>query len=233
MVTLDSPEVVELLSKMGFDWLFIDAEHAPFTRSSIQGLIRAAGDIPCLVRTASHDPKEIKNALDCGAAGVIVPQVNTRQQAEQIVSCAKYPPLGSRGVGLSRAHGYGQDFQGYINRANEESVVVIQVEHVDAVSNIDALLDVKHVDAIFVGPYDLSASMGKMGQVGDPEIKAAINQVRDACVEAKKTLGYFGVNAEAIQPYIASGFSLIVAGVDTLFVAKSAKSLLDELRSQT
>jgi len=230
MVTLDSPEVVEILVLLGFDWLFIDAEHAPFSASSIQNLIRAAGTTPCLVRTSSQNPSEIKNALDCGAAGVIVPQVNTKMEAEKIVSCAKYPPLGTRGVGISRAHGYGQNFQNYVDTANDETVVVVQVEHVGAVSNINDLLSVNGIDAIFIGPYDLSASMDKMGQVDNPDVTDAIERVSKRCKDQSMPLGYFGVNSSGIQNYIDEGFTLIVAGVDTLHLAKSAKAILTELR---
>jgi len=232
MVTMDSPEVVEILTEIGFDWLFIDAEHSPFSGPSIQNLIRAAGTTPSLVRTASQDPSEIKNALDAGAAGIIVPQVNSKIEAEQIVSSAKYPPMGTRGVGISRAHGYGQRFQEYVDRANDETIVVIQVEHIDAVSQIEELASVKGVDAIFIGPYDLSASMNKMGQVDDPEVKKAISKVREICQQVGMPLGYFGVSATGIQTYIDQGFSLIVAGVDTLHLAKSAKAFLAELRNE-
>ena len=231
MITLDSPEIVEIMARIGFDWLFIDAEHAPLSRSSIQNLIRAAGSTPCLVRTHSHDPVAIKSALDSGASGIIVPQVNSKKEAEQIVAASKYPPLGSRGVGLSRAHGYGQDFQQYIDTANNDIMVVIQVEHIDAVSKIDELLEVRGIDAIFLGPYDLSASMNLMGQVDDPKVEEAIAKVSSKCREASMPLGYFGVSATRIQKYINDGFNLIVAGVDSLHLAKSAQAILDELQN--
>ncbi len=230
MVTLDSPEIVELLASLDFEWLFIDGEHAPFSRDAIQRLVRAAGTTPCLVRTPSGEESHIKNVLDCGAAGVIVPMVNSASQARDVVAATKYPPLGKRGVGVSRAHGYGQKFQDYVDSANDETIVVVQAEHIEAVHNIESILKVPGIDCVLVGPYDLSASMGKIGQVDHEEVMDAINTIRDACLAVKMPLGYFGVSAAAIQPYIDQGFSLITAGVDTIHLAKSARVIIEELK---
>ena len=232
MVTLNSPEVSELLSQIGFDWLFIDAEHAPFTTRDIQSLLQSAGDTPCLIRLASGSEVEIKKALDIGAAGIIVPQVNTAKQAEQIVQMARYTPEGNRGVGIGRAHGYGLKFQEYIIRANEETVVIVQAEHIEAVNNIHSIAKVPGIDAVLVGPYDLSASLGKLGKVENPEVVAAIDKVTKVCLDAGIQLGIFGVSAEAVNPYVEKGYTLIVAGVDTLMLAKSAQALLKDLKNK-
>jgi 2-keto-3-deoxy-L-rhamnonate aldolase RhmA len=159
-----------------------------------------------------------------------VPQVNTAEQAANVVRFARYAPEGARGVGLARAHGYGLAFREYLSAANRDIAVIVQAEHERAVENIESIVRVPGVDAVLLGPYDLSASLGKMGQIDDPAVVAAIARVTDACIAAGMPLGYFGVTAAAVQPYIARGYTLIVAGVDTLYLANGAKALLGELR---
>jgi 4-hydroxy-2-oxoheptanedioate aldolase len=229
IVSLATPQVVEILVQAGFDWLFIDAEHAPLDDADIQLLIQTAGATPCLVRIPCLDEIAIKKALDAGAAGIIVPQVNTAEQAALAVSYAKYPPLGQRGVGISRAHGYGFGFKEYIDKANDELIVVVQAEHKIAVNNIDAIASTEGVDAIFVGPYDLSASLDKMGQLDDPGVIDAIDSVSQACLAAGVKLGVFGTTAEAVNPYIERGYTLIAASTDTLLLGQSARDLLQKL----
>lgn len=230
LISLPSPEVTEILAHAGFDWLFIDAEHGAFNPQQAQSLLQAAGDCPCVIRVPATDDIWIKKALDCGAAGIIVPQVHTAEQAGQIVRSAKYSPTGSRGVGIGRAHKYGMEFEDYIKKANRETAVILQAESRSAIDNIDSITAVKGVDAILIGPYDLSASLGKIGQVTDREVTQAINRVAQACKAADVRLGIFGVNAAAVKPWMKKGFTLITAGVDTLFFIKSAKEILAELR---
>jgi 2-dehydro-3-deoxyglucarate aldolase len=174
----------------------------------------------------------IKRVLDMGATGIIVPQVNTAQQAADVVRWAKYAPLGSRGVGLGRAHGYGMRFGEYIATANEQTVVMVQAEHAMAVQNIDAIVRVPGIDALQLGPYDLSASMGKMGQIDDPEVVAAIDKIMKAGLAAGLAIGCFGLSAESIRTYVDRGSNLICAGVDTMLLGKAAKELARELRAE-
>jgi 2-keto-3-deoxy-L-rhamnonate aldolase RhmA len=231
MVSQASPEMAELLADVGFDWLFIDAEHSPLNPAQIQGLMLGAGkDTPCLVRLPAAGDVPIKKALDSGAAGIIVPQINSAQATEEVVRLAKYAPQGQRGVGVGRAHGYGLGFQAYVDGANEEVTVVVQAEHIEAVNHIDEIVAVPGVDAVLVGPYDLSASLGKLGQVGDPEVRAAIDRVTGACLAAGVRLGIFGLTAAAVKPYIEVGYTLIVAGIDTVLLGQAATDLLAELK---
>ena len=233
VVTLCAPEIPELLPERGFDWLFIDTEHSPFDSREAQALLQAAGaGCPCLVRVPAGEEVWIKKALDIGAAGVIVPQVNSPEQAERIVRLCKYPPQGVRGVGIARAHRYGNRFQDYVEAANQQMTVVIQVESVDAIRNVDAIVSVPDIDAVLVGPYDLSASLGRVGQVGDPAVKEAITQVSESCRAAGVRLGAFGVDAEAVIPLIEQEFTLIAVGVDTLFLIKAAKDTLSKLANR-
>jgi 2-keto-3-deoxy-L-rhamnonate aldolase RhmA len=230
MVTLNCPEVAEILAGAGFDWLFIDAEHSTFEARDMQAMLQGAGTgMACVVRLSSGDEIAIKKALDVGAAGIIAPQVNTVEQAEAVARFAKYPPRGVRGVGIARAHGYGLKFRDYVNTANEGVAVIVQAEHIDSVDNIEAIVRVPGIDAVLVGPYDLSASLGKIGQVDHPDVRHAIHHVTQVCREAQVRLGIFGVSAESVKPYIEKGYTLIVGGVDTMLLGQAAKNILDEL----
>lgn len=231
LVSLNSPEVIEILIKAGFDWLFIDAEHSPLDAGSLQKLLQAAGPhFPCVIRVPDHSEMWIKRALDIGAAGIIVPQVNTAEQAKKIVGYAKYAPEGNRGVGLARAHGYGFEMEDYINQANDSIAVIVQAENILAVENIDAIAEIKGVDAVLIGPYDLSASMGKLGQVTDPEVAAAIDNVTSSCRERGVCLGIFGLSADAVENYVNRGFTLLTVGIDAVFLGNEAKNTVEKVR---
>jgi 2-keto-3-deoxy-L-rhamnonate aldolase RhmA len=231
MVTLSSPEVAEIMAEVGFDWLFVDGEHGVFEARELQAALQAAGvATPCVVRVPVAAEAPIKKALDVGAAGIIVPQVNSAEQAEQVVRLAKYAPAGARGVGIGRAHRYGLKLPEYLATANDSTAVIVQAEHADAVHNIESIVGVAGVDAVLIGPYDLSASLGRMGQVGHPDVVAAIDRIRDACLKGGVRVGIFGVSADAVRPYISKGFTLIVAGVDSILLGQAARRLLEQLR---
>ncbi len=230
MLTIPAPEVAEMISKCGFDWLFMDGEHGPLSTLDWQRMIQAvAGRCASVIRIASTAEIEVKKALDIGADGIIVPQVNTAEQARRIVEWCKYPPDGVRGVGLARAHGYGIDFADYVEHANESIAVIVQAEHIDAIHNIESIVAIEGIDAVFIGPYDLSASMGKLGQVDHHDVVDAIATVTDACQKAGVPLGYFGVSSASVQPYIDKGYKLICAGVDAGLLIGGARALLEEL----
>lgn len=231
MVTLPVPSIAEILAELGFDWLFVDGEHGPLETREILAILQAVGDrLACLVRVPGSEEAPIKKALDLGAEGIIVPQVNTAEQAARVVQYARYAPVGSRGVGLARAHGYGLRFQEYLEKANERVTVIVQAEHVQAVENMESIVKVEGIDAVLLGPYDLSASLGRMGRIDDPSVIEAIEQVTRTCQAAGIPLGYFGVSAQAVRPYMERGYSLIAAGVDTLMIAGAARHLLKDLR---
>lgn len=232
MLTLPSAETAEIISKCGFDWLFLDGEHGPGSILDWQRVLQAVGArSACVLRVPSCSEVHIKKALDIGADGIIVPTINSAEQARDAVAWCRYPPQGKRGIGLARAHGYGLDFADYMARANDDIAVVLQVEHIDAADNIDAIIAVDGVDAIFIGPYDLSASMGKTGQLDDPEVRAVIDGVAAACKQREMPLGYFGVSAESVKPFIDDGYRLICAGTDASFVTRGALQIIDELKS--
>ena len=231
LVSIPSSEIVELLSLTGFDWLFLDAEHGAYGPTEVVSLLQAAHDCPCLVRIPSPDEAWVKKILDAGAAGIIVPQVSTAQQAQQIIQYSKYPPQGKRGVGLGRAHAYGPEFATYLQNANQETVIVVQAENQQALDNIDAIAAVAGVDAVLVGPYDLSASLGHTGEVSHASVQAAIEKISHVCQTHNTRLGIFGVCPEDIVPYKQLGFTLLTVGVDSLFIEAAAHSALAKLRT--
>lgn len=230
LVSLPSPEICELLANVGFDWLFIDAEHGAFNPQQAQSMLQAAAPTPCVIRVPSGETVWLKKALDIGAAGVIVPQVHNSAQAKQIIQHCKYSPAGDRGVGIGRAHKYGMDFERYLEKANEETSVILQAESTEAVENIDDIANLNGVDAILIGPYDLSASLGMPGDINHPTVQSAIDKIIKSCQAANVSLGFFGVSAEAVLPYKDRGFTLLTVGVDTTFLIKSASETLKAIR---
>lgn len=222
-LTLADTAVAEIMSASGFDWLTIDMEHSAITMQGAQELIRVielAGIAP-LVRTSENNPVIIKRVMDAGAHGVIVPMVNTKQEAEAAVAAVKYPPKGRRGVGLARAQGYGVSFADYAKWLATDSVVIVQIEHIQAVENIDEILGVDGVDGLIVGPYDLSASLSKPGQFDIPEMISAMQRVLESAAARDKPAGVHVIppDADQVRERLEQGYRFIAFSLDTLFVA--------------
>ncbi len=231
LITLPSPEIAEILAGSGFDWIWIDLEHSPMDAHDAQTILQAVGgQVDCIVRVPLNDEIWIKKVLDAGASGILVPQVNSVEEAQRAVRFSKYPLQGGRSVGVGRVNAYGDNLQPYLDRANEELTVIVQIEHIQAVRNVEAILAVEGIDAVLVGPYDLSASLGYMGQIDHPEVQAAITQVQLACQQAGKPLGIFAAATERALKYARSGFTLIASGADVLLLSQAAKEAASLLR---
>jgi len=155
--------IPEILAPAGFDWLVVDMEHSSIELGDLLPLIISIekNDMVPLVRVGENDPNLIKRVMDTGAYGVIIANVRSRKEAEQAVRSVKYPPIGNRGVGLYRAQGFGRNFETYKKWLIESSIVIVQIEHIDAVNNIDSIFETSGIDAFMIGPYDLSGSLGK------------------------------------------------------------------------
>jgi 2-keto-3-deoxy-L-rhamnonate aldolase RhmA len=232
LITVPVPEVAEIMAEVGYDWLFVDTEHGSFNARGAQGILQAVDHrCPCVIRIPSNDEVWIKKALDIGAAGIIAPGVNSAEEAERIVRLCKYPPRGCRGVGIGRAHGYGLQFNEYIDNANDEIAVILQAENTNAVENISDIVQVSDIDAILIGPYDLSASMGKMGNINDAEVQAAISKITKVCQDAGVPLGIFAGSAESAKPYLQRGFTLVAISTDCLHMAQGAGAALNEVKN--
>lgn len=233
LMQIPLPEVAEIFVSAGYDWLFVDLEHSPMdARAALNILTAVDTRIPCVVRVPWNDEAHIKKALDIGATGIIVPLVNTVADAKLAVGRCKYPPQGFRSVGITRAQRFGLDFEPYMARANDEIAVLIQIEHVDAVRNIEQILDVPGVDAVFVGPFDLSGSMGKPGQINDPQVQEAIKSVIGACEKRGIARAIYAHSPEHARTYMSQGYTVIGLCTDNILLARAAKAALDAVRSQ-
>ena len=226
LLTLPSPEIAELLAGAGFDWLFIDMEHGLLDFAAVQRMVQAvASTCPCLVRVPNNEPIQIGKALDTGADGIIVPHVGTAEEARAAVRAAKYPPSGARSIGVGRAQGYGRRLREAIAGDNDSTLVVAQVEHVDAVPQIDEIVDVRGVSAVFIGPFDLSASLGKPGEIGAPDVQQAIGAIVSACAARSLSCGLFVGDGEEAHRAFGEGHSLVCAATDTLLLREAAGRL--------
>ncbi len=212
----------EMMAKAGFDWLSIDMEHTAIDFAQAERLIRIidlAGCIP-LVRVGNNDPLLIKRSLDAGAGGIIVPMISSVADAEAAVSAAYYPPKGTRGVGLYRAQEYGAGFQKYQNETINQLVVVVQIEHIDAVAQLPEILAVEGVDGFLIGPYDLSASLGCPGDFSHPEFIRASKLIDE--MAGIKAGGFHVVSSDhdALKTKIDAGFTFMAYGDDMVFMAE-------------
>jgi 2-keto-3-deoxy-L-rhamnonate aldolase RhmA len=231
LISLPSPELAEIASDAGFDWLFLDMEHGALEGRDILRLVQAVRE-PCapLVRVPENQEMWIKKALDTGAAGIIVPHVNCAEDAARAVHWGKYPPEGGRSVGFSRSNRYGRRFQESVESANVETAVIAQVEHIDGVRRIEAILDVSGVDAVFIGPYDLSASLGKPGRIQDLDVRDAVRAVAAACAYRKVPAGIFAVDIPGAQRALEEGYSLVCSGIDVGLYSQAAAAIIRGLR---
>ncbi len=212
-LSLPSPEAAEYVSGLGLDWLVVDTEHNPIDiRTLAQMFIgMSKSGIAPMVRIPWNTPEHFKRVLDAGAWGIVVPMVNSREEAEQAVRAARYYPDGNRSVGGGRhAISFGSAAKDYYASANQQTLLVLQIEHIDGVENIAEILDVPGFDATFIGPNDLAASMG-MGlgvplESEDPRLVEAIMHVRDSCRAKGIAPGIHTSGAEAVNMRIAQGF---------------------------
>jgi 2-keto-3-deoxy-L-rhamnonate aldolase RhmA len=209
------------------DWLWLDMEHGLQDLTSVERIAQVVGyKTPCMVRIPINEEMWFKRVLDLGVSGLVVPQVNTAQAAARAVSWSKFPPQGTRSVGISRAHGYGLKFDEYLRTANDETALVIQVEHIEAVNNLKEILKVEGLDGIFIGPYDLSASMKKPGQINDPEVVKAIDYALKTIKASGLPAGTIASTAEGTRKKFAEGYSFVVTGMDITLLSGAAVNLV-------
>jgi 4-hydroxy-2-oxoheptanedioate aldolase len=233
LVALPSPPAVEVLANVGFDWLVIDCEHGPIDVETLHAMIRATSGTTTVptVRVARNLDWLAKQVLDIGAMGVMMPSVNSREEALMAVRAARYPPEGNRGFGPTfAALRWGLEAAEYANIANSEIMAILQIEHLEAVNRIDEILAVPGVDLALLGPYDLSGSLGFLGQVAHPAVQGAIAHVLAAAKKAKVPVGIFGTTPEEINRYLGQGFQAVLIGVDASFLAAGARAVLDGIK---
>lgn len=223
----------EIMGATGFDWILVDMEHGHGDLQTLlwqlQGM-STSDSIP-IVRSPWNDPVIIKRILDIGAYGIMIPWVNDKNQAEQAVQACKYPPRGIRGLARNtRAAAYGRDFQVYSQKANDEIMVIVQVETMTAVNNIDAILSVPDIDVIFIGPSDLSASMNILGQYDHPDLKKAIAVVETAAKKHKVALGTLCSSIDQLKSLYDRGYQFASMGSDASLLVQASSMLLEQYR---
>lgn len=229
-VTIGNPEVVEMLSLLGFDWLLLDAEHAPLDMQLLEYMLMAArGEATPLIRVPANDPVYVKRVLDIGAAGVLFPLVSTAEEAKLAVRSTRYPPTGIRGVGPRRAANYGLCSSAYFDKASEV-MVIVQIETREAVENIESILSIEGVNAFFIGPNDLSFSYGCRSWKEEPVMKA-FERVAEASRSTGVPGGMYCSDDESLKHAISLGFKLIALGSDYRYLIAGARARLEGARS--
>lgn len=227
--SLGHPSITEIFCRSGVDFIGIDIEHSIISQEQSQRIIaasQASGSL-CLPRVASHNMEMIKRLLDSGADGIIVPMVNTVEEARNIVSWCKYPPQGKRSFGISRGQGYGFDFDSYVKRWNSTSSLIIQIESISGVENIGEILELDGIDGAMVGPYDLSGSLNLPGKLNHPKVREAAKQVINACRKYGKACGTQIIEPDDVQIKKAfkEGFTFVVLSSDVFLLWKWSEKI--------
>ena len=231
-INISGPAIIEIIGRTGFDFLLIDGEHSPFNENDLRDALMACDNTPAesLVRVRANEEPRIKLALDLGADAVLVPMVNTADDARRAVKAAKYPPLGGRGIGPWRASDYYRNFGNYIDEANDATALIVQIEHKDAVAAIDEIVAVDGVDAIFVGPADLSASLGHGTNTGNADTVAAIERVARACSAKGMPMGIDCLTAEHITRWGGLGYRCFTFEADFVYLEVGANAAIAAAR---
>jgi 2-dehydro-3-deoxyglucarate aldolase len=229
-IMIGHPSVAEIMAGEGFDWIAVDLEHTSTSLQDLHHIALALKGTGCdlLVRLHSCDAVQAKLVLDIGAAGIIVPAVNSPAQADHAVAIARFPPEGVRGASLCRAADFGRNFTNYFRQHNDEVIVVVMLENHLGVTQADAILATEGIDAAFIGPYDLSASMGLAGQLQHPDLSAAQRQVLAACTRHGVAPGIHVVATEPedLKQCLALGFRFVACSLDTSFIREGCRSML-------
>ena len=215
------PSIAEILGRSGYDWVVADMEHGAIDAHQLPDLFRAlelGGTLP-MARLAHGEPKDCKQSLDAGAGGVIVPMVESAEQLERVRDACRWPPAGTRGVGFSRANLFGGSFDAYAEEA-QAPLLIAMIEHVRAIERLEEILAVEGLDAILIGPYDLSASMGATGNFDAPELIAGMERIRNVCRASRMPCGIHVVQPDPGQlaQRIAEGYRFLAYSIDSVFL---------------
>ncbi|WP_235040463.1 4-hydroxy-2-oxoheptanedioate aldolase [Vreelandella profundi] len=230
---LASAYSAEIAATAGFDWLLLDAEHVPNDLGSLLAQLQALAPYNShpVVRPPTGDTVLIKRYLDIGVQNLLIPMVETAEQAAELVAATRYPPHGERGVGhvLARASRWGQ-MKDYLARADDEICLMLQVESQQALDNLEAIAAVNGVDGVFIGPADLSASMGHLGNAGHPDVEAAISDAIHKIRAAGKAVGIVTVDEQAARGYLDAGCTFVGVGIDALLYANALRGLAERFK---
>ncbi len=243
---IPSPDVAEIMAQAGYEWICVDMEHGAFAPATLPDIFRAitcGGALP-FVRVPNLEAASIKSALDAGAQGIIFPMIKNAAQLEQAIAFSRYPSSeknegqaeGLRGVGYSRANAFGQHFASYLHNDSEAIIRIAQIEHAQALSDLEKILACPFLDGIFIGPYDLSASLGCTGNFSHPDFIAAIQHIEACCLKSSLSLGAHIVhpNVELLKEHITRGYCFLAYGTDAVFLWNNATCpTLDSVQKDT
>ncbi len=231
---LGSPAIVEAMAELPLDWILLDAEHGVASYEDMQPLLQAMSRAPAaaVVRVPTSDLLPIKRVLDMGAEGVLVPQVRDAEEVARVVAACRYPPEGGRGIGPFRASRYDMDFMDYYRRANQEILVIVQIENRQALANLEPILAVPGLDAVFVGPADLALDMGHFPDLDHEAVQGAIGRIREAARRAGKPAGFYCSSGRDARRRIAEGFQMVSVCSDLSIMAGALRRELREARGE-
>ena len=233
-ITIGHSSIVEVMADAGFDWLCIDMEHTVIDFAKMQELIIAIQSkaLKAFVRIGENNSRIIKRVLDAGPDGIIVPNVKTVKGAQMAVNSFKYPPLGERGVGLARAQGYGFDFENYRDNKTKELKLIVQIEHINAIKELDLILQTDGIDGTFIGPYDLSGSLDKTGKLNDPKVLSAIDSYLKIVKKYNKLIGFHivPIDYKLVLEKMSEGYNFIAFSIDTLFLGTMANKEFNKIK---
>lgn len=230
-VSLADPVAAEIAAVSDFDWLIVDTEHAPndLRTTLVQLQATEAYDIDIVVRPQEGNRALVKRLLDIGAQTLLVPMVDTAEEAEEVVAWTRYPPNGLRGVASARAARWGQ-VDGYFSTADDQVCVIAQIESQEGITNLDAICAVEGVDALFVGPSDLAADMGHLGNSSHPEVQEAVLKTLRQISENGKPAGVYAATPETAERYAEAGATLVIVGVDTMVLSGAFGQLANRFK---
>lgn len=233
-LTLGSDAIAEIYCDAGFDWIAVDLEHGSSGVSQVERIARLghAKNVPVLARLSGWDPVEIQHVMDAGVQGVIVPQVTGPDDLASVRSAMFYPPRGHRGVGLARAQGYGARFDEYREWLEQGAVLVAMIENAEAVAQLEGIASFDEVDALFVGPYDLSASLGQPGQLDHPSVVTACEKVLETCAKHERAAGIHVVepSVDDLQRRLDDGYRFVAYSVDFRMIDAACRTALGGVR---
>ena len=235
-LTLVDAAVAAMMCNMGWEWILIDAEHQPYNIETLRDILEVIlrRNVVPIVRVRANDPSLIKQMLDFGAEGVMVPMLRTPEEARLAASACRYPPQGIRGFSPREASNYFKDLDHYLATIDDRVIAMLQVEHIDAVNCIDEFLRTPGLDCILIGPADLSFSMGLPMQIRHPKVQAAIQTVIERCNAAGVPVGaWIGETVEEKASYMARGLNFLIAGADVEWLLQGGEATLRGLRAAT
>ncbi len=232
---IPSPDLVEIFGEAGFDFIVIDQEHGPLGTETVSNLVRACDlvGMPALVRVPDNQPWLIQHALDVGALGILVPQVGTAAAAEQVVRSSKFAPEGARGVcrNVRAARYSARDRFKYFQESNRDTLVAVQIEGKEGVDNLASILKVPGLDMVFLGPYDLSQSLGIPGQVDHPRVTSAMEEVIAMCRRAGVVAATYADNIDVAVQWAKRGVQFLCVGIDTALIYDLTRKMVAQFRS--